>query len=80
MAAKNRPSGGFITEMLVPSFLFFWFAPYFMNDVWLSVKADPASDWFTYAQMYALTISIGVCWMQFYNCVRLGLFPPKRRR
>lgn len=80
MSTRNRPEGGFFIETLVPTILFIWIAPIFLGDIWVNVKADPATDWFTYVQMYALTISIGVCWMQFYNCLRLGLFPRKRRR
>jgi hypothetical protein len=80
MPEKKRPFRGLFIETLVPNILYLWIAPFFMNDVWLSVKSDPTTPWYTYAEMYALTISIGVCWMMFYNCVRLGFFPPNRRR
>jgi hypothetical protein len=67
-------------EVLIPSVLFVWIAPMFLNYVWLDVESDPTTPWYTYVEMHAVAIALGVCWLQFYNCVRLGLFPPKRRR
>jgi hypothetical protein len=80
MPEKKRQSTGLFIECVVPTILYLLIAPLFMNDVWLNVEADPTTPWYVYAEMHVVAIAIGVCWMMFYNCVRQGLFPPKRRR
>jgi uncharacterized membrane protein len=80
MADKKRSFRGFFIEAVVPAVLYVWIAPLFMSDIWANVKADPTTPLTTYFAMHALTIAIGVCWMQIYNHLRVGLFPPNQRR
>ncbi len=65
-------------EVLVPTVIFILIAPVFLNYVWIDVQSDPSTPWYTYAEMHVVAIAIGVCWVEFYNCIRLGLFPKKR--
>jgi hypothetical protein len=80
MSEKKRPFRGIFIEVLIPAVIYVLVAPMFLNYVWLDVEADPTTPWYTYGEMHAVAIALGVCWMQFYNCVRLGLFPKKRIR
>jgi hypothetical protein len=80
MAKEKRKFRELCIEVLIPTIIFTWIAPVFMNQVWLNVKADPSTPWYTYAELHALTIAIGVCWVGFYNSIRLGLFPKNQRR
>lgn len=80
MAKNDQSFREVVIEVLIPLALYLWIAPDYMNGAWLSIQADPATTWVTYAEMYALTIGIGICWLMFYNSVRLGLFPRKRTR
>jgi uncharacterized membrane-anchored protein YitT (DUF2179 family) len=80
MSKKKHQSDDLFIEFMVPTILYVWIAPFFMNEVWLNVMADTTTPWYVYAVLYSLAIGIGISWTMFYNCVRIGLFPPKRRR
>jgi len=80
MSQKKRTFRALFIEVLIPTVIFVLIAPIFLNYVWIDVEADPATPWYVYAEMHAVAIGLGVCWIEFYNCVRLGLFAENRER
>lgn len=80
MANNKKTFRDFIIELLIPTLVYIWVAPIFMGQIWDNVKSDPETAWYTLVTMHVLGIMLGVCWIEFYNCIRMGLFHKKPNR
>jgi hypothetical protein len=77
---KNRGIWDFFVEVLVPIIMYVRFMPEICGQIWKNVEAYPDTQWWQLVCMHILSILMCLCWIECYNCIRLGLFPPKRRR
>jgi hypothetical protein len=76
---KNRGFLEFFIEILIPIILFVRFMPEIAGPIWQKVEADPSTKLWQLVVMHILSIAMCICWIEAYNCIRIGLFPPKRR-
>ena len=70
----------FFLEILVPIVMYVYFMPMIAGPIWQNVESDPATPLWHLVIMHVLSVLMCLCWIEFYNCVLWGLFPPKRRR
>lgn len=75
---SSSPFLSFFVELCVPMLIYVWAMPKLLPNAWGRIVEEP---WPVICFMYLLAILMGACWINAYNCIRIGLFykPPESR-